>query len=69
LTEAEKQYSKCGWKEYKFSKMVICQAGSAAVNTCIEKRCDTTDETLEYIVYGDRLRDVIMQAKVWEHTI
>ena len=33
------------------------------------KWCDTADEILEYIVGGDRLRDVITQVKVWECTI
>lgn len=51
------------------TKMMICQAGSAEVNTRTEKWCDTADEILEYIVGGDRLRDVITQVKVWERTI
>lgn len=50
-------------------KMVICQAGSAEINTRTEKWCDTADEILEYMVSGDRLRDVITQVKVWERTI
>lgn len=50
-------------------KMVICQAGSAEVNTGTEKWCDSADEILEYMVGGDRLRDVITQVKVWERTI
>ena len=50
-------------------KMVICQAGSVEVNTRTEKWCDTADEILEYMVGGDRLRDVITQVKVWERTI
>ncbi|MUU12849.1 MAG: hypothetical protein EP146_16590 [Oscillibacter sp.] len=44
-------------------KMVICQAGSVEVNTRTEKWCDTADEILEYMVGGDRLRDVITQVK------
>ena len=50
-------------------KMVICQAGSVEVNTRTEKWCDTADEILEYMIGGDRLRDVITQVKVWERTI
>jgi len=34
-----------------------------------EMWCDTADEVLEYIVGGDRLRDVITQVKVWNRTI
>lgn len=50
-------------------RMVICQAGSVEVNTRTEKWCDTADELLEYVVGGDRLRDVITQVTVWERTI
>ena len=50
-------------------KMLICQAGSAEVNTRTEMWCDTADEILEYMVGEDRLRDVITQVKVWERTI
>lgn len=34
-----------------------------------EQWYDTADELLEYIVCGDRLRDVITQVKVWDRTI
>ncbi len=34
-----------------------------------EKWCDTADEVLEYMVGGDRLRDVITQVTVWDRTI
>lgn len=34
-----------------------------------EKVCETADETLEYMVGSDRLRDVIMQVTVLERTI
>ena len=34
-----------------------------------EKWCDTADEVLEYIIGGDRLRDVITQVTVAERTI
>lgn len=34
-----------------------------------EKWCDTADEVLEYVVGGDRLRDVITQITVWDRTI
>ena len=50
-------------------KMVICQAGSAEVTSGTEKWCDRADEILEYMVGGDRLRDVITEVKVWERTI
>ena len=50
-------------------KMVICHDGSVEVNNRTEKWCDTADEILEYMVGGDRLRDVITQVKVWERTI
>ncbi len=50
-------------------RMVICQAGTAEVNRRTEKWCDTADELLEYMVGGDRLRDVITQVTVWERTI
>jgi len=50
-------------------RMVISQAGSVEVNTLTEKWCDTADEVLEYIVSGDRLRDVITQVTVTERTI
>lgn len=49
--------------------MMICQAGPAEITTRTEKWCDTADEVLEYIIGGDRLRDVITQVKVWERTI
>jgi hypothetical protein len=49
--------------------MVICRAGSAEVTSGTEKWCDSADEILEYMVGGDRLRDVITQVKVWERTI
>ncbi len=51
------------------SKMVICQAGMAEVNARTERWCDTADEVLEYMVGGDRLRDVITQVTVIERTI
>ena len=51
------------------TKMMICQAGPAEITTRTEKWCDTADEVLEYIIGGDRLRDVITQVKVWERTI
>lgn len=50
-------------------RMVICQASSAEVNARTEKWCDTADEVLEYMVSGDRLRDVITQVTVWDRTI
>lgn len=50
-------------------RMVICQAGSVEVNSRTEMWGDTADELLEYMVGGDRLRDVITQVKVWERTI
>lgn len=50
-------------------RMVIAQAGSAEVNSKTEKWCDTADELLEYMVGGDRLRDVITKVTVWERTI
>jgi len=31
--------------------------------------CDGPDEVLEYMVAGDRLRDVITQVKVWARTL
>ena len=34
-----------------------------------EKWCDTSDELLEYMVSGDRLRDVITQVTVWDRSI
>ena len=34
-----------------------------------EKWCDTADELLDYIVCGDRLRDVITQVTVLDRTI
>ncbi len=34
-----------------------------------EKWCDTDDEVLEYIVGGDRLRDIITQITVIDRTI
>lgn len=34
-----------------------------------EKWCDTPDEVLEYMVGGDRLRDVITQVTVLDRTI
>ena len=34
-----------------------------------EKWCDTADEVLEYMVGGDRLRDVITKVTVWDRTI
>ena len=48
---------------------MICQAGSVGVNARTEKWCDTADEILEYMVGGDRLRDVITQVNVWERII
>lgn len=50
-------------------RMVICQAGSVEVNSRTEMWGDTADELLEYMVGGDRLRDVITQVKVWERII
>lgn len=34
-----------------------------------EKWCDTADELLDYVVCGDRLRDVITQVTVIDRTI
>ena len=34
-----------------------------------EKWCDSADDALEYIVGGDRLRDVITQVTVTDRTI
>ena len=34
-----------------------------------EKWCDDADEVLEYMVGGDRLRDVITKVTVWDRTI
>lgn len=34
-----------------------------------EKVCDTADEALEYIMGGDRLRDVITQITVMSRTV
>ncbi len=53
----------------KKPRMAIAQAGSAEVNAQTEKWCDTADELLEYMVGGDRLRDVITQVTVWDRTI
>lgn len=50
-------------------RMVICQAGSVEVNSLTEMWGDTADELLEYMVSGDRLRDVITQVVVTERTI
>lgn len=50
-------------------KMLICQAGTAEVNTRTEKWYGTTDELLEYMVGDDRLRDVITQVAVTYRTI
>lgn len=34
-----------------------------------EKWCDTADEVLEYVIDGDRLRDIITQVEVLDRTI
>lgn len=34
-----------------------------------ETWCNTADEVLEYMVGGDRLRDVITRVTVWDRTI
>lgn len=34
-----------------------------------EKWCDTADEILEYVIDGDRLRDIITQVEVYDRTI
>lgn len=41
----------------------------AHLNGECEKLCDTPDEVLEYMVGGDRLRDVITQVTVLRRTI
>lgn len=49
-------------------KMYISQSGTAEVNRATEKWCDTADEILEYLVGGDRLRDVITKVTVMERS-
>ncbi len=56
-------------KDGTHTKMLICQSGSAEENIRTEKWCDNADELLEYMVGGDRLRDVITQVTVIERTI
>ena len=34
-----------------------------------EKWCDTADEVLEYVIDGDRLRDIITEVEVTDRTI
>ena len=53
----------------KKPRMAIARAGSAEVNAQTEKWCDTADELLEYMVSGDRLRDVITQITVMSRTV
>lgn len=53
----------------ELSQMYIAQSGSVEVNTRTEKWCADADELLEYMVGGDRLRDVITQVTVIERTI
>lgn len=50
-------------------RMMISQAGPEEETSLTELWGDTADELLEYIVGGDRLRDVITQVEVWERTI
>ncbi len=50
-------------------RMMISQAGTVEINLRTEMWCDTADELLEYMVGGDRLRDVITQVEVTERTI
>lgn len=45
--------------------MVIYEANKGVT----ERKYQTADDLLEYIVSGDRLRDVITQVKVWARTI
>ena len=59
------------WKDKEYSithpdgKISVCQGDhySEALDV------DTADEALEYMLDGDRLRDVITQVKVWYRTI
>ena len=34
-----------------------------------EKWCDNADEVLEYVIDGQRLREIITKVKVWSRTI
>ena len=34
-----------------------------------EKWCDNADEVLEYVIDGQRLREIITKVKVWDRTI
>jgi len=50
-------------------RMMICQSGSVDVNRRTEKWYDTADDMLDYMVGGDRLRDVITRVTVCDRTI
>ena len=70
-----------GWKDHIF---VICpklrRTPDSPIQMLISEVCiddpvstefwgDTADDILEYIVAGDRLRDVITQVTVYDRTI
>ena len=47
------------------NKIVICEADKPEE----EKVCETADDALDYLVGGDRLRDVITKVRVIECTV
>ena len=58
------------WKNIDYG-VCFAQKGYciAKIDGSSEKLCDTPDEVLEYMVGGDRLRDVITQVTVLNRTI
>lgn len=49
-------------------KYIIAQSGTIETNRATELRCATPDDILEYMVGGDRLRDVITKVSVVERS-
>ncbi len=59
-----------GDKSYSITHRATGQISISEANKQeTEKLCDTADEVLEYVVNGERLRDIITKVKVTERTI
>ena len=75
--------SRGGEVEFEWNNKTYCAFGKLqktpndAIQMCIceaykpetEKWCDNADEVLEYIIDGQRLREIITMVKVWDRTI
>ena len=75
--------SRGGEVEFEWNNKTYCAFGklqktvNSAIQMCIseaykpetEKWCDNADEVLEYVIDGQRLREIITKVTVWDRTI